>query len=194
MSTQRNWRRGIGATTAILLGFSVVACSGDAEPSEDTSDASGKITVWSWSTNAAELADLFMEEHPDIEVELINPGDGTTTTERLATAFQAGTGAPDVAMIEHARVLENAAQGYIVPLTDYGIEKIADDLAPRLLSPLTYSAEIYGSRCGGPPMGLCYRAALFEQAGIEPPATWDGFATAAERLKSALPDSYIANT
>jgi len=194
MSTQRTWRRPVGVGATILLGVSLVACSGSQTPTESTDDASGKITVWSWSTNAAEIADLFMEEHPDIEVELINPGDGPTTQERTATAFQAGTGAPDVVMIEHDDVFENAAQGYIVPLTDFGIDEIADDFAPSLISQLTYDGEVYGTPIDGSPMALFYRADLFEQAGIEPPATWDEFATAAETLKTALPDSFIANT
>jgi multiple sugar transport system substrate-binding protein len=188
----RKHHRLTGAAAIVALAIGLAGCS-PSDSGNEAGEASGEITVWSWSTNASDIADLFMEEHPDIKVDLVNPGDAATTTERLQTAFQAGSGAPDVAMIEYPQIAQNAMSGYIVPLTDFGIDEIAGDFADSIMAQLTIGGEVYGTPIDGSPMALFYRTDLFEQAGIEPPTTWAEFAEAGAKMRETIPGSYIAN-
>ncbi|MCK6068452.1 MULTISPECIES: ABC transporter substrate-binding protein [Microbacterium] len=195
MSTQRKLTRLLGIGVVAMTAAALAGCaSGGGGDEGADGEASGEITVWSWSTNAKDIAELFEEEHPDIKVNLVNPGDAATGSERLQTAFQAGSGAPDVAMIEYPGILQNAMSGYIVPLTDFGIDEIKDDFADSIMSQLTVDGEVYGTPIDASPMALYYRTDLYAQAGIEPAATWEEFAQDAGTLQAALPGSHIANS
>lgn len=167
----------------------LTACSSDAtEPAAE--QASGSITVWSTSPTAEYLVELFEEEHPDIDVTLNNAADPA----QLETAFQAGSGAPDVAMVDYSLVAQYAQAGYLAPLDDLGGNEVRDDYIDSLISQVSVGGKLYGIPLDAAPMGLMYRADLFEAAGIEPPATWDEFAETAAAFRAANPTGYLANS
>ncbi|MFC7406835.1 ABC transporter substrate-binding protein [Georgenia alba] len=193
-------RRSVLAVTGAAVALAVAACSGgdtgsgdDDVQSLDPDEVSGEITVWSWSTNASDLADLFMEEYPNIEVEMVDPGGGTTTMERLLTAFQSGSGAPDVAMMEYNFIPQFALTGDIIPIDDLGGAEIIDDYIDSIANQLTVNDQVYGTPIDASPMAFLYRADILEEAGVEPPTTWDEFADAAARLQEHDAGTYLAN-
>jgi multiple sugar transport system substrate-binding protein len=187
-----------GATAAAGLtavALSLAACSGssDASSSGPTGEASGEITVWSWSTNASDLADAFMEEHPDITVDIVDPGGGTATMEKLLTAFQSGSGAPDVAMMEYNFIPQFALTEDIVPLDEYGGDEIVGDYIDSIASQITVNGKLYGTPIDAAPMAFAYREDILKAAGVEPPKTWEEYAAAAEKLHAANPKAFLSN-
>lgn len=200
-TTSRPWRRATAlAAAGAAAALALVACSGGSDPAPaddgatiDPEEVSGEITVWSWSTNASDLADLFMEEYPNIEVEMVDPGGGTTTMEKLLTAFQSGSGAPDVAMMEYNFIPQFALTGDIIPIDDLGGAAILDDYIPSIANQLTVNDQMYGTPIDASPMAFIYRADILEAAGVEPPTTWAEFAEAAAALQEASPGTYLAN-
>lgn len=173
--------------------LAVTGCSGDAAPPDSGDELSGDITIWTWSPHAEDVADLFMEYHPNINVEVVNPGSGPTTMERLLAAFQAGSGAPDIAMIQYFDVAQFAVAGDLIPLEEFGIGDIADDFADSVMAQLTVNGGIYGTPLDASPMAFIYRQDIFEEAGLNPPTTWDEFAEVGRELHEKT-GKYIANS
>lgn len=200
MSSSRRPMRRSGTSVALLMAaaLGLAACSnGDAggdAAAVDPEEVSGEITVWSWSTNAADLAELFMDEYPDVTVNMVDPGGGATTMERLQTAFQSGSGAPDVAMMEYSMIPQYALTGDIIPIDDLGGADILGDYTDSIANQVTVDGQMYGTPIDASPMAFAYRADIFEEAGIEPPTTWEEFADTAEQLQQHDPDIYLANS
>lgn len=199
-TASRPWRRRSAlAAAGTAAALALAACSGgDSGPGNDgetfnPDEVSGEITVWSWSTNASDLADLFMEEYPNVTVEMVDPGGGTTTMEKLLTAFQSGSGAPDVAMMEYNFIPQFALTEDIIPIDELGGAEILGDYIDSIASQLTVNGQMYGTPIDASPMAFIYRADILEDAGVEPPTTWDEFADAAAALQEHDPDTYLAN-
>jgi len=174
------------ATGAMLL----TACTAGSGNEPAPEEASGSITVWSTSPTAEHLVDLFEKSHPDIDVTL----NGAADPAQLETAFQAGSGAPDVAMVDYSLVAQYAQAGYLAPLDDLGGSAVRDDYIDALISQVTVGDKFYGIPLDAAPMGLMYRADLLDAAGITPPTTWDEFAKDAETYRAANPDGYLVNS
>src|SRR2546423_14460383 len=58
------------------------------------------LTFWSWVPHLQDEVDLFNKTHPDIQVRLVNAGQGADEYQKLRTALKAGSGAPDVVQVE----------------------------------------------------------------------------------------------
>ena len=174
------------ASAATLL----TACTSTSGAATPDGEASGKITVWSTSPTAEHLVDLFEKEHPDIEVTLNKAAEPT----QLETAFQAGSGAPDVAMVDYSLVGQYARAGYLAPLDDLGGAEVRDDYIDGLISQVSVDDKLYGIPLDAAPMAMMYRSDLLEAAGVTPPTTWDEFAEAAKTYRAATPDGYLVNS
>lgn len=158
-------------------------------------DEQVEIEFWAWSTNVEDMVALFEEAHPNIKVNLVNTGGGSAQYEKLQVAFAAGSGAPDVAMIEHQYVLQYAMSGDIQPLDDLGGAAVKGDFIESLVNQLSYDGKLYGIPLDASPLAFGYRTDLWEQAGLASvPTTWAEFAEAAATYRTAHPDSYIVNS
>ena len=54
------------------------------------------LTFWTWVPDIQNQVDLFEAEYPAIDVEVVNVGQGAPHYQKLRTALESGTGAPDV--------------------------------------------------------------------------------------------------
>lgn len=168
----------------------LTACTSGGDPEPSPEEASGKITVWSTSPTAEHLVELFEKAHPEIDVTL----NGAAEPTQLETAFQAGSGAPDVAMVDYSLVAQYARAGYLTPLDELGADAVKDDYIDGLISQISIDDQLYGIPLDAAPMAMMYRADLLEEAGITPPETWDEFAEAATTYRAAHPDGYLVNS
>jgi multiple sugar transport system substrate-binding protein len=162
---------------------------------EEGAGPSGEVEFWAWSTNVEELVGAFEAANPDIQVKLVNVGSGAAQYEKLQVAFAAGSGAPDVAMMEYPYISQFALSGDIIPIDDLGGAEVKADFVDSAVNQLTVNGQFYGTPLDVAPMALAYRADLFEEAGItELPETWDQFAETAATFQSAHPDAWIVNS
>ncbi|MCO1339406.1 ABC transporter substrate-binding protein [Kocuria polaris] len=87
---------------------------------------------------------------------------------------------PDVLMLDNPDVQEIAQSGGLTPLSDYGVD--TSGFAQGILDAASYEGEVYGLGPVVNTLGLFYNVDMLEEAGIEPPQTWDELKEAAEQL------------
>ncbi|SEQ84289.1 carbohydrate ABC transporter substrate-binding protein, CUT1 family [Virgibacillus subterraneus] len=180
----------------LLLSFSAIlfACS------EDNKSASSeeKVSLDFWvfgATNYESLAEEYEKENPDVEINIKTSELGDHHNS-LFTAISAGTGAPDLAMIEVDQLDRyREAQDRFVNLYDLGAEDIKD----QYLDWKWNGAEngegdfLFGLPTDIGPKAMYYHTDVFEEAGLptdpdkvsELISTSEAFADAAGKILDA---------
>ncbi|MFQ6014116.1 MAG: ABC transporter substrate-binding protein [Anaerolineae bacterium] len=151
-----------------------------------------KTIVEFWTTDNEEervvvyeaVAERFMAEHPEIEVRIV-PIDEATIAQRIATALAANR-LPDIVRMGVERVAafaadeildEDAAEAVIASIGE-------DDFRAGPLAMVTNPAT--GKRAALPFDGWIqaawYRTDMFEEAGLNPPVSWDDINAACDAL------------
>lgn len=151
------------------------------------------LLFWTWVPDIQNQVDLFEAEYPEIDVEVVNVGQGAPHYQKLRTALESGQGAPDVAQIEFQHLSSFRLGDNLLDLAPYGAADLQDDYADWIWDQVSDDGAVYGIPQDVGPLGNLYREDLFSQAGIEPPATWDEFVEAARTYRAAKPDSYLTN-
>ncbi|MBU9713900.1 ABC transporter substrate-binding protein [Evansella tamaricis] len=202
---------------AIFVAFAMVACSGDDEGasgdsdgdsgSSDTSGDSGEtaggsdaepveLTFWTFgSTGYGKLIEEYKDVAPHVTINY-NEGEMNDVHNNLFTSLSAGSGAPDIAMIEVSEVakfLEASSQFH--NLNDYGAQDHADNF---LDWKWLQAQSVDGSfQLGFPtdigPTTMFYRTDVIEEAGLPTDReslsaeinTWDAFYEAAKTINEA---------
>jgi multiple sugar transport system substrate-binding protein len=151
-----------------------------------------KTIVEFWSTDHEvervdlyeEIAERFMAEHPDIDVRIVVIMEGEVS-QRVATGLAANR-LPDMMRMGIERVAAFAADGI---LDEDAAEAVIaslgeDDFGAGPLSMVTNPAT--GKRAAVPFDGwiqaIWYRADVFEEAGLNPPVSWDDINAACDAL------------
>jgi multiple sugar transport system substrate-binding protein len=205
MTTSRTHRLPVRAAaavaTAALLGTALAACGSGDEPAEAGSpadldaalEAGGELTYWTWTPSGQAQADAFMAEHPNVKVEVVNVGTSVDEYTALQNAVAAGSGAPDVAQIEYYALQQFALSDSLVDLTQYGFADLESQYTASTWDAVNLADGIYGLPQDSGPMIMLYNQAVFDEFGLEVPATWDEYVAAAERLHTADPNRYLTN-
>ena len=151
------------------------------------------LTFWSWVPHLQDEVNLFNKSHPDIQVKLVNVGQGATEYQKLRTALKAGSGAPDVVQIEFQYIPTFTTIKGLVDISQYGASAIAKDYVPWTWAQVSEGSKIWAVPQDSGPMGLLYRADILKQNGIAVPKTWAEYAAAAIKLHKANPKIYLTN-
>ncbi|MBE5807431.1 MAG: extracellular solute-binding protein [Clostridiales bacterium] len=175
-------------TLVMALSFAAIA---HAEPN---TDISGYIEVGGWPSGDdgfKAAMDGFNEMYPNIEVELVFT-DTTAHHQSLQTSLAAGSGAPDVAMVEGAYIAQYKNSLALCDLNQFGAQDYKDDFGPFKWN---QAISDDGTRMVAIPWDLgptllYYRSDVFEEVGLptdpdevtELFSTWDGFLEAAEKV------------
>ncbi len=123
------------------------------------------------------IADEYNNMTDGVTVEVTwSPGDYAT---KLNSALAAGTG-PDV--YENQFNISLVEAGHVIPLDELYTPEVKADFDAKDLSYISYQGNIYGVRMIID-TGLLYsRKSILDEAGIQPPTTWDELAAASEAL------------
>ena len=174
-----------------VLAMVAAGCGGDDEGgggAEGSEDVTGDISfqaVWSGTEQESFQAviDGFKELYPNVEVTYNSAGDNNATV--LSTAVQGGN-PPDLAAI--------AQPGLVAQFAEQGAIQAIDDLRDPIVENFGESVADVGS-VDGTQYGILfkgankstiwYNVAAFEEAGVEPPETWEDLTAAADTLKAA---------
>jgi multiple sugar transport system substrate-binding protein len=90
---------------------------------------------------------------------------------------------PDVLMFDNPDMQQVAVSGALTPLSDYNVD--TKGFLPGILSAGSYDGKVYGLAPAVDMIGLFYNKDILEQAGVEPPKTWDELRAAAKKLTTA---------
>lgn len=152
-----------------------------------------QVSVWAWYPAFESVVDLFNETHDDVQVCWTNAGQGADEYNKFSTAIEAGSGAPDVIMLEAEVLPTFTILNALEDLSQFGAGELASEYTEGAWSDVSNGESVYAIPVDGGPMGMLYRADIFEEYGVEPPTTWDEFAQAAQDLRDAGYEGYITN-
>lgn len=176
----------------LAAGSGLVACSSD-EGGSDASNCTNTITkqnlpvvtMWGWYPNTQLVVDNFNKQNNEVQVCWTNVGQGSDEYDKFQTAISAGTGAPDVIMVEMDRIPTFQIQGALVDIRKYGFDAVKANYGEGAWKDVSVGDAIYGVPVDGGPVGMIYRKDIFDKYGITPPQTWAEYEQAAQKVKDA---------
>jgi multiple sugar transport system substrate-binding protein len=201
-------RRFLGMTGAVSLGGALAACGssggtgGSASSSQPVSQADidkamstpTTLTFWTWVPNIQAEVALFEQKYPAIKVNVVNAGQGTPQYQKLRTALDAGSGAPDLCQIEYQYIPTFTITNSLLDLRPYGASALRGKFVDWTWGQVSGAGgEVWAIPQDTGPMGMLYRKDIFDRYGIAVPKTWDDFAAAARKLHAADPNVYLTN-
>jgi cellobiose transport system substrate-binding protein len=183
----------LGALTALTLGLTT-ACGGGAGAEGD-----GPVTIRVATFNEfgyEELIEQWNDERDDITIEQVKVGTWDDAKANLYTKLAAGSGLSDIEAIEgDAMPAILAESGAFEDLSD-------PELEGRWLDWVTEKAtnadgQMIGYATDIGPEGICYRADLFEKAGLPTDreevaalmGTWEDYFATGEEFVAKVPDT-----
>ncbi|MFD2792749.1 ABC transporter substrate-binding protein [Promicromonospora vindobonensis] len=195
--------RAVGALAAAsALALTLTACGsgsdgGDAAEAMSPEDISaaleegGDLLVWAWEPTLDKVVEDFEAEYPNVDVELANVGTGNDHYVALQNAISAGSGVPDVTQMEYYALPQFSIGESLADLAPFGASELDGTYSPGPWGAVTDGDAVYGLPMDSGPMALFYNAKTFEKAGVDVPATWEEFVTAAEKIHASDPNTYI---
>jgi multiple sugar transport system substrate-binding protein len=151
---------------------------------------SGKITYWHHYTSESEMdglktgTEMFQTKYPDASVESVTVPNADFMA-KFTLAVQGG-GKPDTTMIAAERVPDMVGMGGLQDLTDrinaWDMKALFPD---SRFTAATIDGKIYGVPSFMFVDWMYYRKDWFDEAGLQPPATFDEFYDAAVKLTDA---------
>lgn len=175
---------GVTATTLAACGS---PSSPDSPSQSSSSELKGEITFWHSFTQGARMdavqaaADKFMQEHPDVKINI-----ETYSWGDFNTKWNAGltTGdLPDMSTAQNTgEVVEMLNANVLEPVDDM-IERIGRDrFSTNALADMSVDGATYGVPYYSHAQVMWYREDMLKAANLEVPTTWDEFYDAATAL------------
>jgi xylobiose transport system substrate-binding protein len=189
MRSLNPWRprrtRTLAAAAALALAAPVLAACGSDGPSGGGGDA---LEVWVYQDGATTIQEDAVErfnETSEIDVNLTQiPGENYQ--ERMRTAM-GSPNAPDIFFNwGGGSISDFVDEGMLVDLTDIIAEEpeLRDGFLPTIMDAGAVDGQYYGIPMRGvQPVILFYNEAVFADAGVEPPATWEDLTAAVETFQ-----------
>lgn len=171
-----------GAFAAVLT---TAGCAGDAGQS------SGPVTLeyWAWAPGIGDVVAVWNEEHPDIQVKVVEAAGADDMIAKLLAAQRAGEG-PDLAQAEYQKLPNMVVSDVALDISEYS-DTFADGFSEGALSLVTVGDGVYAVPQDTGPMIFMYRKDIFDQNGWAPPSTWNEYAALAQTVKTTLPGTLL---
>jgi ABC-type glycerol-3-phosphate transport system substrate-binding protein len=181
---------------ALVLAAVAAGCGGDddedgegaattAETEEAVSGSVSIMAVWTGPEQEGFQAvlDGFTEANPEVEVNYTSAGDQLPT--QLSTAVEGGN-PPDIAVLPQPGLMRDfAGQDALQPL-DFAREDIETNLGESAIELGSVDDTLYGFLFKAANKStVWYNVAAFEDAGVEPPESWDDMIAAAETINAS---------
>ena len=143
-----------------------------------------RVTVAEYSSKTGpyfeRMAEQFEAENEGIDIQIeVVPWD--VLLQKLTTDISGGVNA-DLAIIGTRWLLDFVEQGVAEPLDGYMDDAFRGRFIETFLSPSEMDGQTYGLPVAASARAMFYNEDLFEQAGVEPPETWEDVRAAAEAI------------
>ncbi|HDQ13735.1 MAG TPA: extracellular solute-binding protein [Sediminispirochaeta sp.] len=184
-------KKWFSSVVLFIFALSLVWAGGQSEaPGESEETVSQEVTIEFWTTQTQSdrmatiqvLVDTFEALNPNINVKLVAVDENDMATQ-INTAAASNT-LPAIIESDTESIVAFGAEGLLNSEAISGlIESIGPEKFYRGALSLNESAEkgvYYGVPYHGWVQGIWYRADWFEEAGLEPPSTWENILKAAE--------------
>ena len=175
----------VGALAIVAAGCGGDDDGGSAGGSEDVTGDISIMAIWGGAEQESFQAviDGFNELYPNVNVTYTSGGDNLAPL--LSTAVEGGN-PPDLAAIaQPGLIAQFAEQGAIQPIDDLR-DAIVDNFGESVADVGAVDGTQYGVMFKGSNKAtVWYNVAAFEEAGVEPPETWEELIEVAGTLKAA---------
>jgi alpha-glucoside transport system substrate-binding protein len=173
------------------LAFGAAGCGGGDDgggTAEGSEDVTGDVSIMAtWAGPEQEsfqaVIDGFNELYPNVTVKYTSGGNNLAPL--LSTAVEGGN-PPDIAAIAQPGLMAQfAEQGAIQPIDDLQ-DAIVENFGQAVADAGAVDGTQYGLMYKGSNKStIWYNVADFEEAGVDPPETWEDLNAAADTLKAA---------
>jgi alpha-glucoside transport system substrate-binding protein len=184
------------ALLALIVPLLAASCGGDDEEpaagdtatAEEGGGVSGSLSIMGvWVGPEQEsfqaVIDGFTEQNPDVDVNYNPAGDDLPTI--LSTAVEGGN-PPDIAAPAQPGFVQGLVDDGALKPIDFAQETIQENFGDSGVAVGTFNDELYGLFFkAGNKSTIWYNVHSYEDAGVEPPATWDEFIENGETLKAS---------
>lgn len=207
----------VGVSLATVMALSLTACGGGASGGGSAAPTSGgaaqgaseeggaSLTIWQPTDTAAieawwvEKLAKWNEEHPELQVkrEAIDRSDSYAYENKITTAVTSND-LPDILFVDGPTISYYAANGIILPISEYFSEEELKDFADSTVVQGTYDGELYGISATESSVALYYNKDYLRECGVDVedidsrtldnPITWSELAEIAEKCTT---DSYV---
>ena len=151
------------------------------------------VTVWAWYPYFDAVVDVFNEKNGDVQVCWIDAGASADEYAKFNVTLEAGNGAPDVIMIEGDMMPGYILRGAFEDISEFGANDINGNFTEGTWGQISIGDAVYAIPVDAGPMGMYYRQDIYDEYGISVPTTWKEFAAAAEQMKDAGAEGFLAN-
>ena len=156
-----------------MMSFLLIACNDDEDGSsangEGGSDGDVTLTFWQFgATNYEDLAKKYEEENPGVKIK-VRTAETAEHHNGLFTALSAGSGAPDIAMLEVDQLDRfKEAEDRFANLYDLGAKDIQDQYLDWKweIGEISEGDFLLGLPTDIGPKAMFYRIDVFEEAGL----------------------------
>lgn len=174
-------RRTLGALAAVPGLLSLAACGGSGGGSA-SGDPSTLRVVDYYNTPADDEVIQKTLESVGAEVGVTISREKVPGDQLIQKVLQMSSSKtlPDILMLDNPDLQEIASSGALAPLEDFGID--TSGFSPEILAAGTYEGKVYGLAPTVNTIALFYNTAMLDEAGVEPPTTWEELTAAAKAL------------
>ncbi|WMC93342.1 ABC transporter substrate-binding protein [Kineothrix sp. MB12-C1] len=156
-------------------------------PAQETTDAQVSFVFAEHVANVEEqspavyaVVQEYMKQHPNVTITL----QGTTTDEHIRNMKMAAqsNSLPELFWMEQGGAVEMANAGILADITEdiTGDQAWVDNFLPGVLDSMKIDGKIYGIPCELQSNGIWMNKALFDEYGLEMPATYEEFLNCAK--------------
>ena len=180
------------AALAAALAFAAAGCGGDdgggGDAASGSEDVSGSISVMGiWAGEEQEsfqaVIDDFEEKYPNVSVKYTSGGDNLAPL--LTTAVEGGNPPTIAALGQPGLMADFANQNAIKPIDDLQ-DQIVDAFGQDVADAGAVDGTQYGVMYKGANKStMWYNVATYDEAGVEPPETWDDLTQVRDTVKAA---------
>jgi ABC-type sugar transport system, periplasmic component len=187
-----NWKRVPAALSAAFVGvLGLAACGNQSESSDNAASGGDKqvtITVFDvfasedpQSKYVYEYADAFMEQNPNVKVEITAIAVNDVFTKLAAMATDPSS-VPTLYYTSGDQVPSLFALGFTEDLTSHIDEDVASNFGTGVLEAARLDEAISFYPLAVQPLGILYRSDHYAAEGLKEPTTWEEFLANAKAL------------
>jgi lactose/L-arabinose transport system substrate-binding protein len=183
-ATRRLFVAGLTAALTLLVSVNGSAGMGTAAGPNSTKDTT--LTIWGWGVAIDGLKlvdDGFKKKYPDVELKYVVRSP-TETYRQIQLAISAGSGAPDVSLVEDSHLAQLVKLGALSDVTSR-VKPYRNLIAAYRWKEATRNGRIYAMPWDSGPVAVFYRRDVFQRAGVNPNKinTWTQYYQAALKIK-----------
>ncbi|MQY07880.1 ABC transporter substrate-binding protein [Actinomadura macrotermitis] len=182
----------MAGAAAVALMLAGCSGSGSGDAGKGGGGEKAAMTFWGWAPGYADAVNAFNGSHPGTQItyQQVQPG-AKGGYQKMLNAVKAGN-APCLAQLGYETLPSFAAQGALQDVAKYA-NAAKGEFQDAAWKSVTLGDNVFGAPVDTGPMALFYNKKVFDSLGLKPPATWDEYRTAAEKIHASGPHRYITS-